>query len=286
MPTIYDVKLDSEFSGRLRRQTADEAAEMKSSIDQHGYLNPLIIWKETGLLVDGHHRYRDWQNRMSEYEKSKPGALGAMFGRSGAVKPPTPELLLMSFASREDVLVFIAKLQYGKRNLTEGQMALLRAEFMKRESAVRGVSEACALASAAYDISEKTARRDLKFAESVEVLVPLVEAEGGDLLEQIQDPELMPDRSGIIAAAALAVENPSEAVKLATTPLRKKKSAVKAKADATPRWERLLAKHKKELQDLLAQIGDDRKLVQQVRRGYRANYEELFAKPEVKDAAA
>lgn len=259
--TIYDVKIDPEFAGRLRRQSDEEAREMKESIDQHGYLNPLIVWKETGLLVDGHHRYHDWSERRKAFEKSKPGAIGSKFGRTQGDPPPCPEIVEMSFPDRDAVLVFIAKLQYGKRNLTADEMALLRADFMKSASTRHGTNKAAAMSADTFGTSTRTALRDLEFANAVEALAPVASENGIDVVSVLASPDSAPDRSDVIKAAELVESDPDESLKLITTARREKKSLARVQSAKTPKWMRLIARFEIELgkeTQRLASLRDER----------------------------
>jgi hypothetical protein len=91
-------KIDGEFRALLPPLTDEEYKALETSIRNEGLREPLLIWKERGILVDGH-------NRRTICKKYK-------------IKCRTRE---MSFKSREDVKLFIWENQEGRRNMTTFQ---------------------------------------------------------------------------------------------------------------------------------------------------------------------
>lgn len=51
------VKIDAEFRELIDPLSGDEREKLKASILDHGCREPLTVWKETGILLDGHARY-------------------------------------------------------------------------------------------------------------------------------------------------------------------------------------------------------------------------------------
>lgn len=55
---ITDIIIDPEFRDKIPRQTDDEFAGLKADILRDGYIrDPLTVWKEENILLDGHHRW-------------------------------------------------------------------------------------------------------------------------------------------------------------------------------------------------------------------------------------
>jgi ParB-like chromosome segregation protein Spo0J len=51
------MKIDKEFSKMKRPLDDCELAGLEESIKKHGCLNPLVIWQEKDILLDGHARH-------------------------------------------------------------------------------------------------------------------------------------------------------------------------------------------------------------------------------------
>ena len=54
---LADLKVDQEFRDRLPALSPDAKKELRTSIEAEGIREPLTVWKEEGLIVDGHNRY-------------------------------------------------------------------------------------------------------------------------------------------------------------------------------------------------------------------------------------
>ena len=116
-------KVISEFRKLLPKLTPEEFKALEESIDREGLREPLVIWKEKGILVDGHNR-RDICKNLK-------------------IKPVTRE---QSFNSKEAVKLWILDNQAGRRNMTtfqriEATLALkdaIAAEVKKNQQAGGG----------------------------------------------------------------------------------------------------------------------------------------------------
>lgn len=51
------IRIDPEFEAICRPLTDEEFAALRADIAAHGCLDPLIVWRENGILLDGHHRF-------------------------------------------------------------------------------------------------------------------------------------------------------------------------------------------------------------------------------------
>ena len=51
------MKIDPEFRDLIPSPSSEELDGLRESIQAHGCLDPLIVWKEQGVLLDGHHRH-------------------------------------------------------------------------------------------------------------------------------------------------------------------------------------------------------------------------------------
>ena len=91
-------KILGEFRKLLPSLTPEESKALEDSIRREGLREPLVIWKERGILVDGH-------NRNDICKKLK-------------IKPETRE---QSFGNKKAVKLWILDNQAGRRNMTTFQ---------------------------------------------------------------------------------------------------------------------------------------------------------------------
>jgi len=88
------LKIDDEFSKLIPPLQPDEFNGLKESILKEGCRDSLVVWAETGILVDGHNRYRICTENNIEFHTSKK-----------------------SFEDRDEVILWIINNQMGRRNL-------------------------------------------------------------------------------------------------------------------------------------------------------------------------
>ncbi len=96
-----DITIDAELESLLPPLSDDENEELLRGIAKDGFTDPIIVWLNYGILVDGHNRHRIWRDvYASEEDKA-------------------PEIREVPFASRDDVKEFMLHRQLGRRNLTD-----------------------------------------------------------------------------------------------------------------------------------------------------------------------
>lgn len=93
-----EFKLDYEFVNLCNSLLDEELEKLENSIKTEGCRDPLVIWEEEGILLDGHHRlYFCQQNKKSYqiYKKSFPDRFSALLwtwcndkGRRGSGDSP------------------------------------------------------------------------------------------------------------------------------------------------------------------------------------------------------
>lgn len=103
MIDIRDITIDAEFEGLIPALSDDERLGLMTAIGRDGFRDPLVVWLNHGILIDGHHRYRIWEASFQDDENREPS------------------IVEMKFSSREDVIEWIAKNQLNRRNLTDAQ---------------------------------------------------------------------------------------------------------------------------------------------------------------------
>ena len=89
------VKTRDEFSKLLTPLTTEEYKALEESICRDGVREPLVVWKENGVLVDGHNRREICNEHGKKYR-----------------------IVEKSFANEEEVKLWIWDNQKGRRNLS------------------------------------------------------------------------------------------------------------------------------------------------------------------------
>lgn len=95
-------KVDIEFKALIPQISPEEYAGLEASIAAEGVRDPLVVWSDLGILLDGHNRY--------EIAKR----LGRPFNTTG-----------LGFVTRDEAKAWIIRNQFSRRNLTPFQRAEL-----------------------------------------------------------------------------------------------------------------------------------------------------------------
>lgn len=101
--TIEDITIDKEFSEILTINN-DEKERLKTEIDRDGYRDPVVVWANHNILLDGH-------TRLEIYEKHH--------ANDDKIDPPT--ILEKHFDDRESAKAWVIINQLARRNLTPFQ---------------------------------------------------------------------------------------------------------------------------------------------------------------------
>lgn len=159
-----EPKINSELAFFLKPLSAEERADLRQSIIDDGIRESVIVWEETGDIVDGHNR---WD-----------------ISRELKIKCPT---VAKSFPNIEAVKKWMARNQTGRRNLPQETLSYLRGmEYLRKKKNADspensevsdplchndkvGVSTAEIIAEK-HDVSPSTIIRDAKFAAGVNAL--------------------------------------------------------------------------------------------------------------------
>jgi hypothetical protein len=156
MAKAKDPKLDQEFAFLLPPQTAEEREALTKSIIDEGIREPLVVWQEKGILVDGYNRFD-----VARIHKIKC------------------KYIVKSFKDRSEVIEWIVQNQLGRRNLTAEKLAYFRGKHYLAEKMPVGSNHSpghndhtgdttAARLAEKYNVSEKTIRRDAAFAQGVD----------------------------------------------------------------------------------------------------------------------
>ena len=158
--------IDEEFQSLLRPLTEQERTRLMINIERDGrFLDPLIVWKEQQVLVDGHNRHELYETALSHLS--------------------APSVEELSFADREAVKSWIVDNQNGRRNndkwLSYHNGAKPKGEKQGRPKKGDNVSPL-------PPAEKKQAQRDREFREACDT----VEEEQGEaaLHEMLSDPKV------------------------------------------------------------------------------------------------
>jgi hypothetical protein len=101
-----DIRIDPEFQSLIPPLTPDELAQLEANLLDDGCRDRLVVWGQTGTLLDGHHRHVICQQH-------------------GIPFKVTP----LDFADRGAALQWTVLNQMGRRNLSDDQRAVLAARL-------------------------------------------------------------------------------------------------------------------------------------------------------------
>ena len=131
-----------------------EFAELKADIAQRGIVVPVVVDADSGLIVDGQHRVRAWEQLRSE----------------GRRLPDYPRDV-RRFASDAERLSFSVAANLFRRHLSRTQRAEVVAELRERGWSLRKVSDV-------LGVHHETVRRDLEIVADA-TIPDRVERQGG-----------------------------------------------------------------------------------------------------------
>lgn len=180
--------VDAEFAALCPPLTAEERAGLRDSLIAEGCRDALVVWAETGILLDGHNRLAICEAEGIEYRTVE-----------------------RSFADREAAEDWVLRNQLGRRNLSPDAASLLRGRLYNRQKRERGGTGANQYTEQMYQnepsataerlaselgVSPATVKRDGAFARAVEELEPWVP----DITERVMAGGV-PSRQAVIEAA-------------------------------------------------------------------------------------
>ena len=107
---LSEIRINIDFENLIPKQTAEQFKQLEENVLKDGRVrNPLVVWKDHGVLVDGHHRLRILK-----------------------AHPEIPYTVIeQEFADEDAVKEWIITNALGTRNLTETDYTLLVANLYK-----------------------------------------------------------------------------------------------------------------------------------------------------------
>lgn len=157
VPGAGVLRIDSEFENLVPPLSEGERELLRESLERRGWDNgqSLLVWEETGVLLDGHNRVR---------------LIARLASQGTEIRPSVTSL---SFASRDAAFDFVLLSQLTRRNLSGNGIAYLRGvryNAEKRRRGNPGKKESKATAGElgkVFSVSARTVERDGKFAAEV-----------------------------------------------------------------------------------------------------------------------
>lgn len=110
---MIKIKIDPEFRDKIPAMADEQFKGLREDILRDGYVrDPLVVWKEENILLDGHHRWRviceNWETLKDHYT-----------------------IDYKSFDNRWAALEWICRNQLNKHNLNDEQISYIRGEMYK-----------------------------------------------------------------------------------------------------------------------------------------------------------
>jgi len=226
------IRIDPEFQNKIPPLTEAEFKQLEENILEAGRIyEPLVIWEQTGIIVDGHNRYKILLKHAAKGEKIKH------------------EIRLMPFADKWEAFDWMYKNQLGRRNLTEEQKAyLLGKQYEARKHYVGehkgnqytkmkcGQSDAIPKGrvreqiAAEHNIGTRTVDRAGAYAKGIDV----IRQTDSDYAESILKGETKVSSESVQAIGRCSAENVQSAINSLKEgkPITGKRGTVEAKAIA------------------------------------------------------
>lgn len=105
---MFKLTIDQEFKTLIPPLTTEEIHGLEEDLQRNGCLQALVVWKEEGILLDGHNRHEICTRLGISYKTTE-----------------------LSFPDRQEAAQWIIKHQLGRRNLSESQRSLMAARLAK-----------------------------------------------------------------------------------------------------------------------------------------------------------
>jgi hypothetical protein len=161
MTELNEIAVDDDFKSLCPPLSTAEVQQLKQNISNDGFREPLVIWREKNILVDGHNRYSLWKDDFR-------GDLDRQ-----------PNVVEKDFSTKDEAREWILNNQLGRRNLTRENMSLLRGELYnitKRADGGHGDQKSgdqidtpisAETIAQQHRVSPATVKRDGRFASAI-----------------------------------------------------------------------------------------------------------------------
>ena len=165
-------KIDGELQALIPPLTEEERGLLEESLITEGCRDPLVVWAQTGYLLDGHNRLDICDRHGIRYETK-----------------------LLEFASRAEAVAWMVRNQLGRRNITDEQKSYLRGRRYQEEKKDQTANlkagdspkgtlfpsgNTAEKLGSEYGVSDRTIKKDADFAEAVDAAVEKAVEAGED----------------------------------------------------------------------------------------------------------
>jgi hypothetical protein len=155
--THTEFKIDEEFQAMMVPLSDAQRTQLEANLRKYGCREPLVVWKEERLLLDGYNRFALCQKFGIEFK-----------------------IVEISLPDRKAAVAWIRENQVGRRNLTPEGIGYLRGKHYNDEKQAHGGVHGKKTAdgkktedvlAALYKTSPKTIRNDARFATALDKMV-------------------------------------------------------------------------------------------------------------------
>ena len=200
---MEEIKILEELRTLIPPLKKEELEQLHRELDADGRaIHPLVVWKQEGVLVDGHHRYAYCKKRGYPFEVRR-----------------------LPFTSIDTVKNHMILQQLGRRNLDPKEASRLRGMLYHGRKKERGGARGKAKCqndtlntadkiAGETGVTSSTIHRDAKFAKACDAISTM--AEDGDITGEEKDQVMAKPKAQIIKSA----KSP-EAAKKAAKPKKK-----------------------------------------------------------------
>lgn len=239
-------RIDPEFKKLIPALVPEEYSQLETNIVDDGCRDPLTVWEEEELLLDGHNRFDICKRYGMEYE-----------------------VFYVSLPSRQAAVNWIINNQLGRRNVTPEQASYLRGKRYNMEKAEHSTGRpkkedqndpdfltgttAERLADE-FKVSAPTIKRDGKFAEAVDKLADTI---GDQARTAVLSGNSKVAKQDVVDAAAWYKSNPTTVEQVAEE-LAGEEDAYDWTEDKKPDPVILVAKTEKEILEAANRIRQER----------------------------
>jgi 16S rRNA G966 N2-methylase RsmD len=225
-----DFTVDSEFASLIQPLSRDEHAQLEANLRAEGCREPLTVWADQSILLDGHNRYGICRTHNIEFT--------------------TCELF---FPDRDAAKRWIITNQLGRRNLTPESISYLRGKLYREAEKQQGArtdllpekvsgSDTAKRLAEQFNVTDRTIRNDAAFSEELDALA---EELGDDFRQDVLSRDNTEIKRTEVVDLARRAKNDPERRKAIVEKLRSKEAASVKDADRALRNEERAAEREK-----------------------------------------
>ena len=152
------IRIDEELRALIDPLSDDELDQLEANVLAEGIRDPVVVWDQENILLDGHHRVALSEKHGLEYDVS-----------------------LVSLPDRRAAKLWMIRNQLGRRNLTREQESYFRGrlynELKQGHGGDRrsnrhndGLKSTADEVAESYGVTSRTVERDAKYTEAVDLL--------------------------------------------------------------------------------------------------------------------